>query len=183
VGGVTWTEVTISSVDDMRFPEADSMFNIGNKIWLGASTGYIFFSDDGGTTWTAQTEATVTVNDINGVCFINENEGMAVGDLDTVLYTNDGGTTWSAVSGTGNASYDLITIEYSDGFWWTGGNKGYLYYSSDNGTTWTRREFANDGASAVGGLQGVRNVKFLNSLFGMMAWEQELRDRESRLKG
>jgi len=163
-GGVTWTMVEVGTVNNLGAVGPGALFALdGNHIWLALSGGYVYFSSDGGATWTEQTAGNVTANDLSGVHFANESDGMAVGASDTVIRTADGGTTWEAATATGGGN-TLNTVAENDnyGIWWTGDNGGNLYYSGDRGTTWTSRAFDGSGAGEV------QDIKFFTDLVGWM---------------
>jgi photosystem II stability/assembly factor-like uncharacterized protein len=134
-------------------------------IWLCLDDGYIYFSGDFGVTWTRQAGGVgaPTANDLNEVWFVDSENGMAVGDSDTVLVSSDGGDTWTLATATGGANNLLCCTENDGGgIWWAGDSGGEMYYSSDHGTTWTRRDFPGD---EVG---DINDVEFVNSLVGFL---------------
>lgn len=63
-----------------------------NTGWAVGSKGKIFFTSDGGRTWTSQNAGTSA--DLKDVTFINATHGWAVGAGGTILVTTDGGTSW-----------------------------------------------------------------------------------------
>lgn len=66
---------------------------LGSKIWIGGSPGStIAYSSDGGTTW--QFRRTGQQLPIEGIFFVDEHRGWAVGALGRILVTKDGGVTW-----------------------------------------------------------------------------------------
>lgn len=130
-----------------------------SHIWLASSKGYIYFSSDGGITWTAQTSGSLSAVDLHAVSFIDENSGMAVGASDIVLFSSDGGTTWELATVTGSSDI-LNCVAPSGNFWWVGTAGGDLYYTRDSGTTWTQRRFSGDGAGEV------TDIAFANDLIG-----------------
>jgi len=160
-GGASWTTVNIGgataghgAVDSGALCALDQ-----SHIWLASAKGYVYFSSDGGATWTAQTSGDLTALDLRAVSFIDENSGMTVGATDTVLFSSDGGTTWETATATGGGD-DLNCIAPSGNFWWVGTSGGDLYYTRDDGTTWTQRRFSGDGAG------NVSDIAFANDLVG-----------------
>lgn len=165
-GGATWNLVNVGSSNGEYVADSGALFALDQyNIWLGTAGGYIYYSDDGGLTWTAQESGSIHTGAYNGIHFKNALVGMAVGAADIVAYTNDGGTTWAAATATGGSNA-LTTVTHntgSPGIWWAGDDGGDLYYSTDEGTTWTQRGFSGDGAGDVA------CVKFGNEFLGVMA--------------
>lgn len=82
------------------------------------------------TTW--KTKASGVMFDLKDVDFINEDEGIAVGIMGTVIKTTDGGETWTPVNLIWDNFYN--TVQYID----TenviiGGDQGIILYSFDGG--------------------------------------------------
>lgn len=161
--GATWTTVNIGgAAAGHGAVDSGALFALDQgHIWLASAEGYIYFSSDGGGSWTAQTSAELTTEDFRAISFVDENYGMAVGDADVVLFSSDGGTTWEAGSATGGGG-NLTSVAPSGNFWWVGTSGGRAYYSRDDGTTWTQRRFTGD---AVG---EVADIVFANDLIGYM---------------
>jgi photosystem II stability/assembly factor-like uncharacterized protein len=134
-------------------------------VWLVLDQGYIYFSEDGALSWSAQEEGLITANDLNAVWFSDENNGMCVGDSDTVLISSDGGSSWSLGTATGGAN-DLLCVTENDGYglWWTGDSGGRLWYTTDASVAnaWSERTFSGSGAGEV------HDIQFVNTLVGYM---------------
>lgn len=151
--GANWTDVTIGSAHAMGATYGGALFSLGqNYIWFvmnDSADSEIWFSSDGGETWTQQ-QSTLTDVVLYAIWFKDEHTGMAVGATDEVYITTDGGTTWAAGTATGSGD-DLLHVAESAGgnFWWVGTDEGNMWYSDDHGTTWTQRAFPGDGAGAV----------------------------------
>jgi photosystem II stability/assembly factor-like uncharacterized protein len=148
-GGDTWNRV-----DSAKIPAADgaklegSLSNgfsvVGNTIWFGAQSnnsvaGYVprvFYSKDKGLTW-ANSSPITDLTSVQGVGFIDANNGFAASTDGKSASTSDGGQTWSLVTPVGFASirafdyrpgnYDLLAV----------GSGGKIYNSIDNGYSWT----------------------------------------------
>lgn len=159
--GVNWTTVNIGGATAGHGAvDSGALFALDQShIWLASAAGYIYFSSDGGVTWTAQTDADLTSEDLRAVAFADENSGMAVGDNDAILFTSDGGVTWEEVSVTGSTD-DLNCVAPSGNFWWVGTSGGDFWYSRDDGDTWTQRHFSGDGVGEVA------DIAFANDLIG-----------------
>jgi photosystem II stability/assembly factor-like uncharacterized protein len=65
----------------------------GSHFWIvGRPGSVVLHSDNGGQTWNAQ--RTRQPLPLNGVFFVDETTGWAVGELGSILGTTDGGKTW-----------------------------------------------------------------------------------------
>ena len=164
--GANWTLVNVGAVVGLGANREGALYVLNPyHLWLCLDTGYVYFSEDFGVTWTRQAGGVgaPTANDLNEIWFADAENGMAVGASDTVLVTSDGGSTWSLATATGGGN-SLLAVAENDGggIWWAGDDGGELYYSNDLGTTWTRRDFPGD---EVG---DVTDVEFVNTLVGFL---------------
>jgi photosystem II stability/assembly factor-like uncharacterized protein len=104
----------------------------GPKLWLAGSPGSrVLHSADGGRTW--QAHATGQSLPIRDLEFSDDQHGVAVGELGTILRTDDGGLTWRHVRGGGKrAAVAGIFSEPRDAppelFAKLAGDEGYLSY-------------------------------------------------------
>jgi photosystem II stability/assembly factor-like uncharacterized protein len=158
--GATWTEVLLpTNTHGAKGP--DALFALDQShIWLGSAKGFVYFSNDGGVTWTAQTSGGLTVKDVYGVAFANENDGMAVCLDDIILKTSDGGATWELTTAVTGSTDTLISLAPSGNFWWVGTDAGRLFYTRDMGDTWHERTFSGSGAGMLA------DIEFANELIG-----------------
>jgi photosystem II stability/assembly factor-like uncharacterized protein len=133
-----------------------------NNIWLVGTGGYVYKSEDGAVSWSTQDAGVATSSNLYAVHFADQRAGFAVGATDAVIRTIDGGVSWSAVTATGSGATlnTVFTLDAQRA--WVGTADGKLYYTTDGGTTWTRRSFSGD---AVG---QVRDIKFVSDLIGFM---------------
>lgn len=139
--GATWTNVTVGATNNEGGTLAQCLFALDvEHIWLCTDQGEIYFSSDGGLTWTSQNATTASGgNALNAIVFIDYNIGYAVGAADTVVSTSDGGTNWAAATATGGGGA-LQTVQILDRYGLTvivGDNAGDIYHSWDGATTWT----------------------------------------------
>lgn len=148
--GATWTEV-VFQINGHGAASSGSLFALDQShVWLGSAKGYIYFSSDGGATWTAQTAGTLTIKDVKSVFFSDENNGMAGCADDILLITSDGGATWELTDSVTGTDGDVNAVTKSGKFWWAGTDTGQMFYSSDDGDTWTERNIPIASGSIAG---------------------------------
>src|SRR5262249_41911804 len=69
-------------------------FGVGEHAWIAGRPGsFVLTTKDAGASWKSQPTGQTTP--LNGVFFLDESRGWAVGDLGTILSTKDGGQTWT----------------------------------------------------------------------------------------
>lgn len=160
--GSTWTEVEVGSVDNEAAAGHGALFALDwEHIWFCTTAGNVYFSDDGGLTWTLQT--TGVVIQLNVVKFSDTQNGWAGGNSDTLIHTTDGGTTWSAV--TPPTTSDNVTALHA----WSrdrliiGSNAGELWETWDEGASWEAKTY-----SGSAGTDTVKALDFKNDLVGFM---------------
>jgi photosystem II stability/assembly factor-like uncharacterized protein len=176
-GGVNWTNVPMTLTPGGA-AAPNGQYGIGGgalfaldeyHIWFCTSGGYIYFSDDGGATWTAQEQGVISGGgNLNHVHFADESNGFCVGDTNIISRTTDGGTTWAAVTGPAAeaaSNAQCVGRNTDTNIWWVGYNTATrLYFTTDNGATWTIRAFT--GSGVAGG--EVADISFCNDLCGWM---------------
>jgi len=92
--GTTWGFVELKGLESVR-PAWDlhAVAGHGDKVWaVGRPGSALLHSPDFGKTW--QVQRTGHPVPLNGVFFLDDKVGYAVGELGTVLATVDGGATW-----------------------------------------------------------------------------------------
>jgi photosystem II stability/assembly factor-like uncharacterized protein len=162
--GATWTLVTVGATVGQGANYGGALLALDmNHIWLVTDGGYVYFSDDGGESWETQDPGNATTDDLNAIAALSSDILMAVGDSDAVIFTEDGGDTWVAVTATGGGN-NLLTVEANPyGIWWIGDDSAELYYSYDDGTTWTQRT-----GWLGSGTGTITDIQFYNELCGFM---------------
>ena len=159
-----WTVVTVGTVNGQYALGPQALFVLDSQhIWLVVNSGYIYFSDDGGVTWSTQSAGIVTAQNLHAVHGSDANNLFVTGATDTVLRTTDGGGAWTAMTATGGGGINQRLWVISKDKVWIGDSTGSLYYTTDGGTTWVERvgwTGANSGQ--------IRGVAFANDLVGYM---------------
>lgn len=116
--------------------------------------------------WVDQTQGALTLNNLNGVHFIDTLRGWAVGDLGVVLFTDDGGLTW-VKQNSQSTGYRLNSVFFTSpqrGF--VVGSAGRILETTSHGTTWIPR-LGIDTSS-----RELRDVFFLGPDLGFIVGDQ-----------
>jgi photosystem II stability/assembly factor-like uncharacterized protein len=148
-GGTSWTLVPGANIPNPTSGEF-GLTNVYEKygtstIWFGTNKGRIFYTTDGGNTWSATTLA--SGNSISDVAFYDSMNGLAMTYIGTttnsaVYNTNDGGATWNLLPAVSTAPdygrNDVCGIPGTSWFASCGAGTGntLLSFSTDNGNTW-----------------------------------------------
>lgn len=152
--GATWNAVNVGAHNGEFVSSSHALVAVdAYHMWLGTNAGRIYFSSDGGLTWTAQEDAVISATAIKGISFSGIENGFAVYTGGQVAKTSDG-VTWGAVTVSGSgAATDISAI--TPYFVWVVGTDG-MFYSHNAGLTWSKR---NSNAVAA--------IDFLNELEGV----------------
>ncbi len=153
-GGTLWTAGSITGATGLSI--ANIVASDGLHSWAccynpgsGTNHGGVYYTADGGTTWTKQATALFTNSASFPDCihFWNSNTGWVMGDPingDFEMYTTtNGGTTWTVVPGAQipnplSGEWGVVGYYSSVGNTiWFGTNKGRVYKSTDQGHNWT----------------------------------------------
>jgi len=104
-----------------------------NVGWVVGVGGTIRKTNDGGTTWIAQTS--VIIGFLNQIRFVDANNGWIVGDPGVILNTTDGGTNW--VQQTSGSTTKFLSLSFvNSNYGWVVGETGEILKTTDGGTNW-----------------------------------------------
>ncbi len=107
--GTNWVVHDSSQV--MTSLDINTVFCLGNDIWLACDTGVFFYSNDNGANWSLPVTNPAT-DDVTDISFFNGNKGYASVDGAGIMYTNDGGANWTkATLNLGMYPYTRTDIE------------------------------------------------------------------------
>lgn len=163
-GGATWTNANIGTVNGEFVPNAHSVAALDrNRIWVGTNLGRIYFSANGGESWSVQENAQIHSGAWNWIEMYDGANGYAGGAADVVAVTTDGGTTWSQLTATGNGGDILCGAVVDPLRAWVGTDDGELFYTLDGGVTWSER-----GAWSGSGTGDVKAIRFFGDQVGFM---------------
>ncbi|PKP18349.1 MAG: hypothetical protein CVU05_13665 [Bacteroidetes bacterium HGW-Bacteroidetes-21] len=131
-GGTTWTDQTcavLPNLMDISVIDANTAFACG---YSGSSIGRVIKTSDGGANWTSLSPGTAT---LNGVFFLNDQEGFAVGNSGMIIHTTNAGANWDIQS---SGTSEILTSVFfiNDTIGWASGMNGTLLYTENAGTDW-----------------------------------------------
>ena len=92
IGITTLNEVSYRSNQIARVTDLPSIVD-ADTGWAVGSSGILWKTTDGGSTWSTQTSG--TTRDLYGVYFLDPNTGFVIGASGTTLKTTDGGSNWT----------------------------------------------------------------------------------------
>ena len=134
-GGDTWQEVKL----DLGRGFLKEIEVICQNIWIAGGEydrgGIIFISKNDGQTFSkARFE-----DSIYGMCFINGDDGWAVGSNGVIFATENGGKSWDDLdSGTKEHLSDVLFLSKDEG--WAIGHHGTILHTINGGRSWERQD-------------------------------------------
>lgn len=163
--GATWTTVTVGAIWNEGAADQGALFAIDlYHIWFATSTGRVYFSADGGATWTLQSSVAASGgNALNVVKFSDPDNGYAVGAGGTIIHTTDGGDTWAAIADPTAADGITALSVFSKFRLIIGTDDGDLYQSWDEGDNFTLQTYP-----AMVATDTVQDIQFVNDAVGFM---------------
>lgn len=135
-GGATFTLSLINANHTVRVT-----FGRANQtIYSGMQDGNVYYSVDGGETWTATTipGGVLDTQPVNSL-FVTPSTLYAAKADGSVFYSTNQGNTWT--TGTqpdGSSIIGIFVLEGAPSVLYAGTENGFLYSSIDNGTSWTQ---------------------------------------------
>jgi len=137
------------------------------EVWVAAEDGYVYKSVDGGSTFSAVHDGTLTAETLNAVYAFDEDLVYAAGDNGVVIKSADGGETWTDVTETATTAANIISLVVpparpKEVFFGT--NSGQIFRSKDEGDTFSEVEFSGSGTGTVD------DIKFCGPCAGEVMW-------------
>ena len=146
-----WTEITTGFVTGGE-PKAIDVAN--GKAFIVGDLGYIYSTDDPTAGVVNDDAGVATTDDLLDVDALSDTFAVAVGRNGVVLLVTNG-TTWSALTRPVGAGVHINCVAVkNEREWLIGTSAGNLYYTNDQGDTWTVKPFPGSASGQV------RDVKF-----------------------
>lgn len=158
----TWTKVTTGFTTSKQ--PTDVFVANAREVWFSGKGGYIYKSSANITSGVSVIDAgDATTNDLNRIHALDE-VIVAVGNSGNVIYSVNRGETFATTVTypTGVASNSSVQV-LSDYTWWVGDESGGLYYTNDQGNSWTSAGFLPSDITKV------NDVVFVTSEVGFCA--------------
>lgn len=135
----TWNEVTSGFVANKN---PNAMWSIDARhTWIVGNGGYIYFSANFKVGVVVMNAGVNTTQPLNAVHAFDQQNIVAVGNANVVLYSADSGQSWGTITGPA-AGINLGAVWMWDkAVWLVGegaGGTGKLWVTTDAGTTWTQ---------------------------------------------
>ena len=137
-GGATrneiWWNVKSAQFNHVHFAPGQPKFGV-----IGGDDIALYYTYDGGLTWTAGAEDVVsTSNDIEKVFMVDSYTAWGVGDNGTIVKTTDSGANWFAQP-SWTTAIELMDVHFNtlNGHGYIAGNDQTARTTVDGGTTWT----------------------------------------------
>lgn len=161
-GTETWTKNAGGLVCPTGSPR--DIFSAGSaNTWVVGAGGHIYFYTDITADAEVQDAGNVTTQDYNAIHGSDDQNLVAVGNLNAVARTENGGETWSTITGPAvGVSLNTVWVRSADE-WFVGTANGRLWYTRDGGVTWTEKAFPGNGAGQV------RDISFATPTVGYIA--------------
>lgn len=130
--------------------EPNDIFSVGRKAFVVGDAGYVYTTTDPTAGLTVVDAGEATVDDLHRVHAISEEFAVAVGENGVVIFTENGSTWGEVTTRPVGVGVTLNTIAVKDEKeWWVGTDGGELFYSLDQGETWTEKTFTGSGTGEV----------------------------------
>jgi photosystem II stability/assembly factor-like uncharacterized protein len=143
----TWTEVTTGFVTG---GEPNDIWSTGSYAFIVGDNGYIYGTSDATLGVEVLDAGSVDPDILRCVHGLSESFAAAGGDNGSIVFAADG-ITWTASPsspvGVG-VTINSIWVK-SETEWWVGCSNGRLYYTLNQGVTWTEKTFSGSGAGVV----------------------------------
>lgn len=147
-GATAWTRVAIVPAG-----APNDIWSVGNYAFIVGDGGYVYGTADPTVAPTVLDAGVAALTeDLNAVHAISDQFAVAVGDADTVIFTQNQ-TLWAATNPTGGGNNLLCVWAKDEEEWWVGDNAGQLWYTLDQGETWTEKELPGAGWTAINDIQ------------------------------
>jgi photosystem II stability/assembly factor-like uncharacterized protein len=174
-GGSTWIPVNPPGQNDVY---NDIYFTTSSTGFLSGEYGELFYSVDGGDSWTLKT--TGTDENLHEIFFVSDQIGFVTADNGDIIKTINGGLTWNSYyTGVDEDLYSAWFLNENTGY--IGGYWGTMLKTINGGSSWTpinlnltstvySMSFINENV----GFLGTSNNGVMRTVNGGTSWESSL---------
>jgi len=141
----TWTQIATGFVAGGGPNDA---WSSGQYAFIVGNNGYVYGTSDPTTGVTVLDAGAATVQNLICVHGISSDFAIAGGTLGALIFTTDG-TAWTASPTTPTGIATINTVWAKSTTEWYVGAGGNLYYTLDQGVTWTTKAFSGSGTGTV----------------------------------
>ncbi len=130
-GGQTWNAANALPQNGTEAGWNNAIYASDSSIYFGTNNSTIYYSNDRGNSWTAQTTAQTNAYSV----WFNDSSHGFIGGENALNETTNGGVNWdttSALPGTGS----IGALTGIDSMWWAARQNNVIYHSTDNGNSW-----------------------------------------------
>ena len=167
-GGATWTIVAVGASATEYANHSGALFALDYRhIWLCTNEANVWFSSDGGLTWTDQNAPVPAASEgLFYIHFVDANFGWAVGGFRTTptglfIQTVDGGEHWALATAEPKVERgNCVAVQDANNVW-VGLDDGTVYYTQDWGATWTQRTLPST-------LANIADIQFVDHYVGAL---------------
>jgi len=182
--GKTWTKLKCGNMPEALEGEAafaasnSNLKIVGDRVWFvtGGLHSRVFYSKDGGLSWTAYKTPITSGKQMTGIYaidFYDRNLGVIIGgdwnnkniNKDNIALTENAGKTWQLLSNGSAPGYcsDIIFIPQTDGKELLAVGSPGIWWSGNQGQSWSKLSD-----------EGFYTVKMINSTEGYLAGSKKL---------
>jgi photosystem II stability/assembly factor-like uncharacterized protein len=142
-----WVEITTGFVAG---GEPNDIWSSGAYAFIVGDNGYIYGTSDPTVGVTLLDAGSADPDNLWCVHGLSESFAVAGGDSGSIVFAADGITWAASPSSPVGVGVTVNTIwAKSETEWWVGTSNGHLYYTLNQGVTWTEKSFSGSGAGAV----------------------------------
>jgi hypothetical protein len=144
--------------------EPNDIWSIGNYAFVVGDGGYVYEIEDVTAGVAVLDAGSAVTSNLNAVHAISQTMAVAVGDGGTVIYTTNGSTWATTTTNPVGAGVNLTSVwVMNENEWFVGSDAGRLYYTLNQGATWTEKSFSGSGAGVV------YDISFVNDTVGYIS--------------
>lgn len=148
-GATNWTRIATGIAVG---GEPNDMWGVGSYLFVVGDGGYVYGTDDITAGVTVLDAGIATTDILYAVHALNDQFAVAVGASDTIIFTQTQNT-WGAATATGGGGDLLCVWAKNENEWWVGDDNGDVWYTLDQGVTWTEKVLPGTGWTAINDIQ------------------------------